>query len=100
MKTEALRSAAICGFRNKGRKLYEYLKQKNIHIPYIIERNYEALAWLETGLDIPIVGFNENADFYRHAEAVILSGDLPEDTVKECLMLAGIDIPVISNEWE
>lgn len=102
MEMERYHSAAICGFRKKGRKLYDFLRRKGVKVSYILERNYEALGFLEKDMGIPVVGFNESMDFYRQAEVIILSGDLPEDTVKECFGLAGIDVPIMPGEpgWE
>lgn len=100
MSLERYHSVAICGFRKRGRKLYGFLRQKDVNVAYIMERNYEALSVLEKDIDVPIVGFGENTDFYREADAIIPSGDLPEDMVKECLELAGIDVPVMPNELE
>lgn len=93
-------SAAICGFRKKGRELYDCLLQKGVHIPYIVERNYEALSLLEKKRGVPVVGFDENMEFYGQADVIILSGDLPEDVIRECFELAGIEMPVIKNELE
>lgn len=88
-------SVAICGFRKQGRALYERLIQRGVHVPYIMERNYQALSETEH-LPIPIVGFN--ADIYEQADVIILTSDLPEELVRECIELAGITVPVIS--WD
>lgn len=90
------RSIALCGYRQSGRKIYLQLLEQNIRIPYIIERNYQALKVLERDLEVPIVGFGEGPTFYKEAEAVLLTGDLPEDVVEECFKLAGIELPLIS----
>ena len=94
------RAVAICGYRQRGRELYQKLLGEGIEIPYIIERNYQALAVLEAGLGTEIVGFQKPADYYRRAEAILLSGDLPEGIVREALELAGIEVPVITSMEE
>jgi len=86
---------AICGYRNKGRKLYKELLDSGKKVAYIIERNYEALSALEKDLDCRIVGFNENETFYAQADAIIFLGDLPNGVVAECLSLAEIKLPLI-----
>lgn len=103
MKIEELKkysNVAICGYRNKGRALLEKLQNAGIHIPYIIERNYEALGRLEEELEVSIVGFDKAHEFYSQADVILWSGDLPEALVKECMEIAGIDIPMVSVEWE
>lgn len=100
IKTEIEGPVAIYGFRKNGRNLYKLLIKKKIRIVYIVERNYEALGMLEKDLGIPIVGFNEDKSLYGTAKAIILSGDLPEKTARECLELAGIQLPIVSAEME
>lgn len=100
LKLDNYTTVAIYGFRKNGKKIYEQLVKKNIQIAYIIDRNYEALSILDKRLKIPIIGFCENEDLYKKAEAIIFSGDLPEKLAKECLELAGINIPIISFEME
>lgn len=90
-------SVALCGYRQQGRKIYQQLSQRGIHIPYIIERNYQSLAILEEDLDVEIVGFERNPEFYEQAEVVLLTGDLPETIVREALELAKIEIPIITD---
>lgn len=84
---------AICGYRKYGRELYMMLKELQIEVPYIIERNYEALRITEN-MDIPIVGFKEEG-IYAQAEAVIITPDLDNCLIEECLELAGIQIPTL-----
>lgn len=98
-KTDDLpyQSIALCGYRQRGRKIYAGLVEKGIKIPYIIERNYQALSILEKDLQVPIVGFGEEPAFYHSAEAILLIGDLPEEIVRESLELAKIDLPLISD---
>lgn len=91
------RSVALCGYRQKGRNIYQQLAEKNIRIPYIIERNYQALKILENDLGVPIVGFEEEPAFYEEADAILLTGDLPEAVVRESLELAGIKLPIVSD---
>lgn len=91
---------ALCGFRNHGRKLLEFLKQSDVSVEYIIERNYEALRHLEKDINIPIIGFDEKQDVYQKADVIILSGDLPEQLVMECLTLAEIEVPVLAADGE
>jgi len=88
-------SVGICGYRRYGRELYQMLKETGISVKYVIERNYEALSVLEK-LDIPIVGFD--ADLYDQADVIILTPDLDEAVVRECMELAGIRIPLISYD--
>ncbi len=89
---------ALCGYRKNGIRLCEELKKHDIDVTYILERNYEAFAELYKEIGIPIVGFNENYDFYKRAQAILLSGDLSEEIVRECLKIANIDLPVFSLE--
>lgn len=84
---------AICGYRKYGRELYMMLKELQIEVPYIIERNYEALRITEN-MDIPIVGFDER-EIYSQAEVLIITPDLDNKVVEECLELAGIQISTI-----
>ena len=91
------RSVALCGYRKQGRELYKKLQATSIEIPYIIERNYQALSLVEKDLGTSIVGFGENAEFYQQAEVILLTGDLPEGIVYECLEIAGINVPVITS---
>lgn len=100
MNLQDYEAVAICGFRKKGRSLYKSLIKKNVNISYIIERNYEAFERLYTDVKIPIVGFNEKVEFYAQAEIILLTGDLPEELVRECLELAGIKMPVITYMGE
>lgn len=88
---------AVCGYRQKGRELCRKLLEAGIEVPYIIERNYQALTFLEQGLKIEIVGFQKEPDYYRQAEVILMTGDLPEGVIRECLELAGIDVPVITD---
>lgn len=88
-------SVAICGYRKYGRALYAQLQQQGIQVAYIIERNYQALAAVEQ-LPVPIVGFD--ADLYDQADVIILTPDLDEAVVRECMELAGIRIPLISYD--
>lgn len=93
---------AICGFRKKGRELLKRMHEEHMQVAYIIERNYEALSTLEKDIGIPIVGFGENLEFYAQAERILLTGDIPESTVAECLKVAGIDLPletIDKGEW-
>ena len=69
------------------------LKELQIEVPYIIERNYEALRITEN-MDIPIVGFDER-EIYSQAEVLIITPDLDNKVVEECLELAGIQISTI-----
>ena len=82
---------AICGYRQHGRELYEKLKELQIEVPYIIERNYESLRITEA-LEVPIVGFNED-EIYSQAEVIIITSDLDNQLIEECMELAGIQIP-------
>lgn len=91
-------SVALCGYRQRGRNMYPQLAEKNIRIPYIIERNYQALKILEKDLGVPIVGFGEESVFYETADAILLTGDLPEDVVRESLELAGIKLPIVYSD--
>lgn len=93
-------AVGLYGFRKNGKKIYEQLARRNIQIAYIIERNYEALSILEKKINIPIIGFCDNESVYRKAQVIIFSGDFPEKLAKECLELAGINIPIISFEME
>lgn len=86
------KSIAICGFRKFGRELYEQLIERGIYVPYIIERNYQALSETER-IDTPIVGFD--SDIYDRADVIILTSDLPENVARECLKLAGITVPLL-----
>lgn len=93
---------AICGFRKNGRELLKRIQACGVQVAYIIERNYEALSVLEEDLNIPIVGFEEDADFYLIAERILLTGDIPDAVVVECMRVAGIDLPletVDKGEW-
>ncbi len=100
MNLQDYKAVAICGFRKKGRYLCESLIKQNVNISYIIERNYEAFEKLYVDIKIPIVGFNENMEFYVQADIIILSGDLPEELIRECLELAGIKLPIITYMGE
>ena len=82
---------AICGYRKHGRELYQMLKELQIEVPYIIERNYESLRITEP-IDIPIVGFDES-EIYSQAEVIVITSDLDNKLIEECLELAGIQIP-------
>lgn len=84
---------AICGYRKYGRELYKILKELQIEVPYIIERNYESLRITEN-IDIPIVGFNEK-EIYAQAEVIIITPDLDNGLIEECMELAGIQIPTL-----
>lgn len=87
------RSVAICGYRKYGRALYAQLRQQGVQVPYIIERNYQALSAVEQ-LPVPIVGFDAN--IYDQADVIILTPDLDEAIVRECMELAGIGVPLIT----
>lgn len=87
------KSIAICGYRQHGRRLLKKLKELQIEVPYIIERNYESLRITET-IDIPIVGFCES-EIYSKAEVLVITQDIDNKIVEECLELAGIQIPCI-----
>lgn len=103
MKLENLKkynSVALCGYRNVGRGLLKHMQEENINIAYIIERNYEALVELEKELKIPIVGFGEELQFYKKADVILLYGDLPDIVVRECLQMAGIDVPTLNVKME
>jgi len=82
---------AVCGFRDYGRALYKILKEEQIEIPYIIERNYESLRITEQ-IEIPIVGFNAG-EIYALAEVLIITPDLDNELIEECLDMAEIHIP-------
>lgn len=90
-------SIALCGYRQRGRDIYLQLAGGNIRIPYIIERNYQALKILEKDLGVPIVGFEEELTFYETADAILLTGDLPETVVRESMELAGIKLPLVTE---
>ena len=45
-------------------------------------------------MDIPIVGFDER-EIYSQAEVLIITPDLDNKVVEECLELAGIQISTI-----
>lgn len=103
MKLEELKNynaVALCGYRNKGRVLLKDMRKKEVNIVYIIERNYEALRELEKKVKIPIVGFGEEQQYYKKADIILLSGDLPELIVQDCLQMAGIDVPILKIEME
>ena len=96
MQVEALlkfKKIAICGYRKHGRELYQMLKELQIEVPYIIERNYESLRITES-IDVPIVGFDKR-EIYSQAEVIIITPDLDNRLVEECLELARIQIPTI-----
>lgn len=82
---------AICGYREYGRELYQKLKELQIEVPYIIERNYESLRITED-IAVPIVGFNES-EIYSQAEVIIITSDLDNQLIEECMELAEIQIP-------
>ncbi|MGN0247294.1 MAG: hypothetical protein ACI4DK_15185 [Lachnospiraceae bacterium] len=88
-------SVALCGYRQQGRKIYQQLSQRGIHIPYIIERNYQSLSLLEENLDVEIVGFERAPEFYAQAEVILLTGDLPETIIREALEFAKIEVPIV-----
>ncbi len=90
-------SVALCGYRQQGRKIYQQLSQKGIHIPYIIERNYQSLSLLEEDLDVEIVGFERTPEFYARAEVILLTGDLPETIIREALEFAKIEVPIVTD---
>ena len=90
-------SVALCGYREKGRILYEKLCSEGVSIPYIIERNYQSLSYWESDLESKIVGFQESKEFYNQADAVLLTGDLPDAVIREALELAGINLPIITE---
>ena len=90
---------ALIGYRKKGKALYEYLKSEQVKVPYIIERNYEALRYLENSISVPIVGFDESEEFYKSADVLLWSGDLPFELITECLELAGIKVPVVKVDY-
>ena len=94
MQTEILcrhKRIAICGYRQYGRELYKRLKELQIEVPYIIERNYESLRITEN-IAVPIVGFKEGA-LYSKAEVIVITPDLDYQLIEECMDLAGIKIP-------
>ena len=82
---------AICGYRKHGRQLYKKLKELQFEVPYIIERNYESLRITEN-IEVPIVGFDKG-EIYSQAEVIIITPDLDNILIEECLELAGIKIP-------
>lgn len=88
---------ALGGYRQKGRELYSKLIEMGVDIPYIVERNYQSLTLLEQDLGVEIVGFQKEPEYYRQAEVILLTGDLPEGVIRECFELAGIDVPVITD---
>lgn len=88
-------SVALCGYRQRGKKRYKELLATGIQVPYIIERNYQALSVWESDMECEIVGFQMPLDYYRQADAILLTGDLPEATIRETLELAKIDVPII-----
>lgn len=77
--------------------LYQQLMAKDIRVPYVIERNYQSLSLLPEHREMCIVGFDKDIEFYAQAEVILLTGDLPEEIVREALQFAGIEIPVITE---
>lgn len=90
-------SIALCGYRRQGQEIYKKLMDAGVKIPYVIERNYQSLSSLDENTHVKIVGFGESKEFYSHAEALLLTGDLPEAIVREALEFAGIEVPVITD---
>ena len=84
---------AICGYREFGRILYNKLIASGFEVPFIVERNYEALKNVEN-VAVPIIGFQDKAR-YAQADILLLTPDLDDKVIKECLELAGIEIPVV-----
>lgn len=89
---------AIVGYQNKGRHLLKELQESGKKVVYIIERNYEALKYLEGKLQVPIVGFDKEKDFYSKADVILLSEDIHKDIIYECIEMLGISIPVLQVE--
>lgn len=97
MERKSHPSIALCGYRKQGREMYKKLLEAGVTVPYIIERNYQSLSHWESDLGIRIVGFQESKEFYKKAEAILLTGDLPETIVEEAMELAEIDVPIITK---
>lgn len=99
MATNKYKCVALCGFRQDGKELYKKLREDGIKVCYIMERNYQSLSLVEKeNAECPIVGFDESVDFYKSADAILISQDLPVDVIKECLALANIELPLVTYE--
>lgn len=91
------KKVALCGYRQRGKDWYLKLSSLGFEIPYIIERNYEALSRLPENEGLYIVGFGEKKSFYESADVILLTGDLPEELMKEALELAGIEVEIVTD---
>ena len=96
---------AVCGFRQRGKALYQRLLRQGYRVPYIIERNYEALQKLDDyGLqpvfEVPsVVGFNEDKKFYQRAELILVSEDMDFNLIRENMQLADIPVQILPEAY-
>ena len=90
LQEQKYRKIAICGYREFGRILYNKLITAGFGVPFIVERNYEALKNVESAA-VPIIGFQDKT-LYAQADILLLTPDLDYGIIKECMELAGIDI--------